>query len=149
MLELHTRALAGLGPDILASPPDFDAMLARLRRPTAPARSARRSQDQRLVAGIGNMWMAETLWRERLSPWLRLADVAEPDRRRALETAADPDARRRRPGPRAPDAGLTPSRPTVPALPNADPLRGPGRREPHRLLVPDLPARVGDGPPAS
>ena len=34
------------------------------------------------------MWMAETLWAERLSPWLRLADVAEPDRRRVLETAA-------------------------------------------------------------
>jgi endonuclease-8 len=45
-------------------------------------------QDQRLVAGIGNMWMAETLWRERVSPWLRLRDVSEADRRRVLETAA-------------------------------------------------------------
>src|SRR5580765_8087989 len=32
VLELHTRALARLGPDILASPPNFDAMLARMRR---------------------------------------------------------------------------------------------------------------------
>ena len=45
-------------------------------------------QDQRLVAGIGNMWMAESLWRARLSPWPRLADVPEADRRHALETAA-------------------------------------------------------------
>jgi endonuclease-8 len=44
-------------------------------------------QDQTLVAGIGNMWMAETLWDERLSPWFRLGDVTEDDRRRVLERA--------------------------------------------------------------
>jgi len=88
VLELHTRALAGLGPDILASPPDLDAMLARIRRADGTRRLGETLQDQRLVAGIGNMWMAESLWRARISPWLRLADVDEPDRRRALETAA-------------------------------------------------------------
>src|SRR5581483_9948455 len=31
VLELSTRALGRLGPDILASPPDVEAMLARLR----------------------------------------------------------------------------------------------------------------------
>jgi endonuclease-8 len=45
-------------------------------------------QDQALVAGIGNMWMAESLWRARISPWLRLRDVPEQDRRRVLEVAA-------------------------------------------------------------
>src|SRR5262249_49640323 len=45
-------------------------------------------QDQALVAGIGNMWMAESLWCARLSPWLYLRDVGDADRRRALETAA-------------------------------------------------------------
>jgi endonuclease-8 len=34
------------------------------------------------------MWMAETLGRARLSPWLPLGDVGEEDRRRVLETAA-------------------------------------------------------------
>ena len=34
------------------------------------------------------MWMAESLWHARLSPWRRLVDVPEADRRRALETAA-------------------------------------------------------------
>ena len=34
------------------------------------------------------MWMAETLWEARLSPWLRLAEVGEDARRRVLETAA-------------------------------------------------------------
>src|SRR5215470_16497518 len=88
VLELHTRALARLGPDILASPPDLDAMLARMRRADGTRRLGETLQDQTLVAGIGNMWMAETLWRARLSPWSQLADVSEADRRRALETAA-------------------------------------------------------------
>jgi endonuclease-8 len=44
--------------------------------------------DQRVVAGIGNMWLAESLWEARLSPWRRLRDVTEPERRLALETAA-------------------------------------------------------------
>jgi endonuclease-8 len=88
VLELHTRALAGLGPDILATPPDIDAMLERIGRADGERRLGDILQDQHLVAGIGNMWMAESLWRARLSPWLRVRDVAEEDRRRALETAA-------------------------------------------------------------
>ena len=32
------------------------------------------------------MWMAEGLWRARLSPWRRVRDVAEAERRQALET---------------------------------------------------------------
>jgi endonuclease-8 len=88
VLELHTRSLAGLGPDILGAPPEIDAMLVRLRRADATRRFGESLIDQAIVAGIGNMWMAETLWEARISPWLRLADVAEPDRRRALELAA-------------------------------------------------------------
>ena len=34
------------------------------------------------------MWLAEALWSAELSPWRRLRDVPEPDRRRALEAAA-------------------------------------------------------------
>ncbi len=88
VLELHTRSLAGLGPDILASPPDLGAIVARLRGADTTRTFGETLIDQSLVAGIGNMWMAEALWAVRLSPWLRLGDVAEPDRRRALETAA-------------------------------------------------------------
>ncbi len=88
VLELHTRALARLGPDILASPPDLAGMLGRLRAADGGRPLGEVLQDQTVVAGIGNMWMAETLWEVRLSPWLRLADVLEPDRRRVLEAAA-------------------------------------------------------------
>ena len=88
MLELHARALARLGPDILARPPDLEAMLARLRRADPGRPLAETLQDQTLVAGIGNMWAAETLWEARLSPWRRLGEVPEHDRRGVLETAA-------------------------------------------------------------
>ena len=88
VLELHTRALARLGPDILASPPDLDAVLTRFRGADPGRTVGETLLDQSLVAGIGNMWMAETLWAARLCPWLRLGDVSEEERRRVLETAA-------------------------------------------------------------
>jgi endonuclease VIII len=88
VLELHTRALAKLGPDILERPPRIDAMLERIRRSDPTRWLGEVLLDQRLVAGIGNMWLAETLWEARLSPWRRLADVSEDERREALETAA-------------------------------------------------------------
>lgn len=88
VLELHTRAIAGLGPDILAQPPGIDAMLARLRAGDGTRWLGEALLDQRVVAGIGNMWLAESLWEAELSPWRRLRDVAEDDRRRALENAA-------------------------------------------------------------
>jgi endonuclease-8 len=88
VLELHARALASLGPDILSVPPDYEAMLARIDRAESGRHFGDVLQDQRLIAGIGNMWMAETLWHAKLSPWQRLGDVARDERLRALETAA-------------------------------------------------------------
>ena len=88
VLEVESGTVRRLGPDILAPEPDFEAMLARMRPVDAGAWLGETLLDQRVVAGIGNMWLAETLWEARLSPWLRLASVDEGDRRRALETAA-------------------------------------------------------------
>jgi endonuclease VIII len=88
VLELHTRAIARLGPDILEQPPRFEAILARLRTADQTRWFGETLLDQSLVAGIGNMWLAESLWHAGLSPWQRLRDVPESDRRRALESAA-------------------------------------------------------------
>jgi len=88
VLELHTRALGRLGPDILERPPRVDDMLARLRRADGTRWLGEALLDQRVVAGIGNMWLAEALWEARVSPWQRLLDVRDDDRRSALETAA-------------------------------------------------------------
>jgi endonuclease-8 len=88
VLELHARAIARIGPDILERPPRIDAMLARIRHADPTRTLGETLLDQTLVAGIGNMWMAETLWQARLSPWERLSNLTRADRLRALETAA-------------------------------------------------------------
>jgi endonuclease-8 len=44
--------------------------------------------DQRLVAGIGNVWKAESLWFAELSPWLRLVEVSDEELGRVLGEAA-------------------------------------------------------------
>jgi endonuclease VIII len=89
VLELHTRALARLGPDILERPPRLDAMLERMRRADETRWFGETLLDQSIVAGIGNMWLAEALWEAELSPWRRLRDVPVEGRRRALEAAAE------------------------------------------------------------
>src|SRR5213075_2054922 len=77
VLELvGARGAPRLGPDILAEPPDYETILARLR--ADPAREIGDALlDQRLVAGIGNLWKAEALWQARVSPWRRLDEVEE------------------------------------------------------------------------
>ena len=88
VLELHTRALASLGPDVLERPPRLDAMLARLRGADQTRPVGEALVDQTLVAGIGNMWVAEALWSVELSPWRRLGAADEFDLQRALDAAA-------------------------------------------------------------
>jgi endonuclease VIII len=77
VLELTSRAAGRLGPDILAEPPDFRAMVANLRRADRRREIGEALLDQRLVAGIGNVWRAEALWRARLSPWRQLGETNE------------------------------------------------------------------------
>ena len=75
-----------LGPDILGEPPDVETMLARLG--TAPEREVGDALlDQRLVAGIGNLWRAEALWEARVSPWRRVSEVGDEELRSVLEAA--------------------------------------------------------------
>ena len=69
------RGAPRLGPDILGEPPDFDTMLARLRSGPQQREVGDALLDQRLVAGIGNLWRAEALWETRTSPWRRLEEL--------------------------------------------------------------------------
>ena len=89
VLELarDARRIAQLGPDILSEPPDFDTMLERLRAESQPRAVGDAILDQRLVAGIGNMWKAEALWQSRVSPWRALADVSDEELRETLAAA--------------------------------------------------------------
>ena len=97
-------------------------------------------QDQRLVAGIGNMWMAEALWEIQVSPWMRVRDVSDETLRDARRCGAPADAgvARDRPA-RAP--GLPARGSAVPSLRHDRPLARAGRRQPDRVLVSGLPGR--------
>jgi len=88
VLELTARGMRRLGPDILADPPDFAGMLARMRAGHQRRELGDALLDQRLVAGIGNVWKAESLWRVELSPWLRLDQVSDDELERVLGEAA-------------------------------------------------------------
>jgi endonuclease VIII len=87
VLELDRGIARRLGPDILAEPPEFDAMLARLRAHDQRRAIGDAVLDQRLVAGIGNLWKAEALWHARVSPWRPLSDVSDDELRATLEHA--------------------------------------------------------------
>lgn len=88
VLELNARSVRKLGPDILASPPDFEGMVAGLRRADQRRAVGDALLDQRLVAGIGNLWKAEALWRARVSPWRPLAEVSADELLAALKETA-------------------------------------------------------------
>ena len=86
VLTLDARAVARLGPDVLGDDLDAPAVVARLR--SAGARPLGEAlQDQRLVAGIGNMWMAEALWTIGVSPWVRVSDLLDETLAEAVHAA--------------------------------------------------------------
>jgi len=88
VLELTSRATRRLGPDILAEPPDLAAMVANLRRAQPSRELGDALLDQRLVAGIGNLWKAEALWHAGLSPWLALGEASDEELERVLVEAS-------------------------------------------------------------
>ena len=88
VLELTARGTRRLGPDILADPTDLAAMVGNLRLEHQARELGDALLDQRLVAGIGNLWKAESLWRARVSPWLPLGDATDDELERVLREAA-------------------------------------------------------------
>jgi endonuclease-8 len=79
--------LQGSGPDILGEPPDYETMLARLRTGLQEREVGDALLDQRLVAGIGNLWKAEALWEAQVSPWRPVGEVEDAELRAVLEAA--------------------------------------------------------------
>ena len=77
VLALDRRPLARLGPDLLAPETQVADLVPRLRGGERARPMGEALLDQRLVAGIGNMWLAEALWHARVSPWRRLGDVSD------------------------------------------------------------------------
>jgi endonuclease-8 len=91
VLELtrgRSPAVARLGPDIMATPPDVDGMLERLRVVSQSRQVGEALLDQRLVSGIGNMWKAEALFEAETSPWAPLSELDDTHLRSVLKVAA-------------------------------------------------------------
>src|SRR5215218_1967041 len=88
VLQLEPRGLKRLGPDILAEPLELERMVANLRLTAASRAVGEALLDQKLVAGVGNLWRAEGLWHARLSPWRPLTDADDGELRLVLEETA-------------------------------------------------------------
>jgi endonuclease VIII len=93
VLELMTEGrrrfdqrLAALGPDVLAPEFDEERFLRRLRSDDPTRGIGDTLLDQRIVAGLGNIWKAEGCWGAGLDPWRPLRDVADEE---ALAVIAD------------------------------------------------------------
>jgi endonuclease-8 len=76
-----------LGPDLLGDGAVPEALVERLRLADPRRLLGDLLVDQRLVAGIGNMWLAESLWQARISPWLPLGEATDEELVVALEWA--------------------------------------------------------------
>lgn len=87
VLELDRGNPLRVGPDILAEPPDFDAMLRNLRAVEQTREVGDALLIQRLIGGIGNVWKAESLWAVGVSPWRTLAEVTDDELRAVLAEA--------------------------------------------------------------
>lgn len=87
VLELDRGIKERVGPDILAEPPDFDAMARNFRAVDQSREVGDALLDQRLVSGIGNLWKAESLWAARMSPWRVIGDVSDDALRSVLGEA--------------------------------------------------------------
>jgi endonuclease VIII len=87
VVELDRGVARRLGPDILAEPPEYDAMRARLRAADERQAVGDAILDQRLVSGIGNKWKAECLWAARVSPWRALAETSDDELQEVLAHA--------------------------------------------------------------
>jgi formamidopyrimidine-DNA glycosylase len=75
--------LAALGPDALDEVIDVDALWARAHRSRAPLKIF--VLDQRVLAGVGNIYASEALWRARLRPSKRAHKLTRDDARDLAE----------------------------------------------------------------
>lgn len=71
------RRLAGLGPDVFGESFDPALFLRRLRRddPSRPIGDV--LLDQRILAGLGNVWKSEACFAVALDPWRPVGEVSD------------------------------------------------------------------------
>jgi endonuclease VIII len=78
--------LSRLGPDVLAADLDLEAAVRALRAP-AEKEIGDALLDQRLVAGIGNIFKSEACFAARLDPWRHIGELGAERLRSVVESA--------------------------------------------------------------
>jgi len=111
VLELMTagrarfdQRLAALGPDVLAPAFDAERFLRRLREDDPTRAVGDALLDQRIVAGIGNVWKAEGCWEAGLDPWRPLHEVGDAEALAVIEAVRPRMRAAAEAAPRAPAA---------------------------------------------
>lgn len=83
-----TEAVAHLGPDLCRADADLDEAAARMAAVDPETEIGVVLLDQRVAAGIGNVYKSEVLWALRVDPFAHVGSLDETLRRDLIETAA-------------------------------------------------------------
>jgi formamidopyrimidine-DNA glycosylase len=78
-LDLHAKNAEpdlGLGPEPADSSLDAEYLLRAFAKRRGPIKPV--LLDQRVIAGLGNIYAAESLWHAKISPLIRAADLPRP-----------------------------------------------------------------------
>lgn len=84
-VSLHP-AIAGLGPDLLSDDFSPDSAFERLRQRSG-VEIAEALLDQRVMAGVGNVFKSEVLFIETTNPWARVGDLPDATLSSMIDTA--------------------------------------------------------------
>jgi endonuclease-8 len=89
VLRLDDGRTRRLGPDLLADETTVDEVVGGVRSSGRERLLGEALLDQRIVSGIGNMWLAELLWHAQLSPWLPVGNATDEELARGIGWARD------------------------------------------------------------
>jgi len=128
------RAIGHLGPDLCREDADLDEVVERMARiPHGATPIVDVLLDQRVAAGIGNVFKSEVLWAAQVAPGTKIADIDLPTRRQLVELAAHQLRANLTPGPRT----------TVSGAPGSVAVYGRTRRPCRRCGTPIRGAKMG------
>ena len=92
VVELKRTAREGLehlGPDLLGDPVDLSRVVRRARSLPGAVALGELLLDQRVAAGIGNVYKSETLWWLRLDPWAPQSSLTDEQLAELFEVARE------------------------------------------------------------